>query len=133
MAFVQHYLTDCHKGRWFLKSVKGFFVLTLQQETQNSRALWRFTVSSFCKFCFETKYDLWKYRCICIQIFLQCFKQAFLGCLGSCNGKTNVVLVFIIANLLVTKIRTTSYRVCVLVGGCKSIFKEKAGVLCRIL
>lgn len=42
-----------------------------------------------------------------------------------------MVLVFIIANLLVTKIITTIYWACVVVG-C-NILKEKAGMLSRIL
>lgn len=65
-------------------------------------------------------------------MFLQCFKQACLGCLGSCSCKNNVVLVFIIANLLVTKLTTATYWACVVVG-CKNILKEKAGMLSRIL
>lgn len=69
-----------------------------------------------------------------MQIFLQCFKQACLGCLGSCNCKSSVVLVFIIANLLVTKIMTTATCwACVVIGGCKNILKERVGVLSTIL
>lgn len=45
-----------------------------------------------------------------------------------------MVLVLIIANLLVTKMVTTAtYWACVVVAGCKTILKEKAGILSRIL